>query len=102
MYSLFVEDVLVKKQVNLQLSGKASARVAKLSKQLGLSCDDFASLCFEYVDIKHQGIVCAANKLREQKAQSAIHKKDLSKHLKQLSASQIELLLMKATQKKKN
>ncbi len=97
-----MEEVLVKKQVNLQLSKKASARLVQLSKQLGLSCDEFASLCFEYVDIKHQGIVHAANKLRAQKEQSAIHKKDLSKHLKQLSASQIELLLMKATQKKKS
>lgn len=92
----------MKKQVNLQLSNKASEQLIRLSKQLGISCDEFATLCFEYIDVKHQGIITAAEKIRQKKSKAAINKKNLSQHLKQLSAEQVALLLSKAAQQKKN
>lgn len=92
----------MKKQVSLHLSKKASDKLTQLSNQLGISCDEFATLCFEYVDVKHQGIVAAAEKIREKKSKATANKKNLSQHLKQLSTEQVELLLSKAAQKKKN
>jgi hypothetical protein len=92
----------VKKSIQLQLSNKAFDNLKKLSKQLGISCDEFATLCFEYVDIKHRGIADAAKKITDKNKKEALDKKDLSQHLQQLSAEQIELLLNKAAQKKKN
>lgn len=92
----------MKKQVSLNLSNKAFDKLSILSKRLGLTRDEFASLCFEYVDAKHQGIVIAAAKMRERKKKPVINKKDLSQHLNELSAEQVELLLNKAAQKKKS
>ncbi|MCW8931460.1 MAG: hypothetical protein OQL19_14625 [Gammaproteobacteria bacterium] len=90
------------KNTQLNLSEKAVVNLATLSQELGISRDDFATLCFEYVDIKHQGIVNAARKIRDKKSKKTINKKNLSQHLKQLSAEQVELLLNKAAQKKKS
>ena len=89
------------KKVSLQLSDKAFAKLTQLSKRLGLSADEFATICLEYVDIKHQGIKTAANTLKQKKT-SAINKQNLEQHLKQLSAEQIALLLSKAAKKSKN
>jgi len=90
------------KKVNLQLTDKAFEKLTQYSKQLTLSADEFASLCFEYIDIKHQGITAAANQLKQRKKPPTINKQNLEHHLKQLSSEQIELLLTKAAQKKKN
>lgn len=90
------------KQVNLSLSEKASERLTKLSRQLGISHDEFATICFEYVDMKHQGIIAEAEKIRLSRSKPKLNKKNLSKHLNQLSAEQVELLLNKAAQKKKS
>jgi len=92
----------VKKSVQLQLSARAAANLQQLSRQLGISCDEFATLCFEYVDINHQGIVNAAQALRTKSAPLAPENKNLSQHLQKLSAQQIALLLAKAAQKQKN
>ena len=92
----------MKKSIQLQLSNKAFDNLKKLSKQLGISCDEFATLCFEYVDIKHQKMIEAAEKIKNIKKSEFLDKKNLSQHLNQLSADQIELLLNKASQKKKN
>jgi len=92
----------VKKTVHLQLSNKASDNLNQLSKKLGISCDEFATLCFEYVDIKHRGITDAARKITDKKKNESRGNRNLSQHLQQLSAEQIELLLNKAAQKKKN
>ncbi len=90
------------KKVSLHLSDRAFEKLTQFSQELGLSRDEFATLCFEYVDIKHRGIVTAARKLKQRKSNSTVNKKNLSKHLEQLSTEQIELLLKKAAQKKKN
>ncbi|MCU7938869.1 MAG: hypothetical protein KZQ64_00375 [gamma proteobacterium symbiont of Bathyaustriella thionipta] len=92
----------MKKFIQLQISNKAYDNLKKMSKELGIHSNDFASLCFEYVDIKHRGITEAARKIRDLKNKESFDKKNLSQHLKQLSAEQIELLLNKAAQKKKN
>ena len=92
----------MKKQISLNLSGKAFDRLSKLSKLLGLTRDELASLCLEYVDVKHQGIVAAATKMKRRNKKKRIHKKDLSQHLNELSAEQVELLLSKADKKKKS
>jgi len=92
----------VKKTVHLQLSNKASDNLNRLSKKLGISCDEFATLCFEYVDIKHHGITEAARKITDKKKNESQDNRNLSQHLQQLSTEQIELLLNKAAQKKKN
>lgn len=92
----------MKKTVHLQLSKKASDNLNQLSRQLGISGDEFATLCFEYVDIKHRGIIDAAKKIRDKKKAESVDKKNLSQHLNRLSSDQIELLLDKAAQKKKN
>jgi len=50
-------------KVTLSLSDKASENLIKWSKTLGLTQNEFASLCFETVNIKHQGIVlCSENR----------------------------------------
>jgi len=90
------------KEITLLLSDKAAENLKNLSKTLNISHNEFASLCFEYVDIKHQGISAAAAKIKQKKDSPKVAKKDLSKHLKKLSAEQIELLLRKAAQKNKN
>lgn len=92
----------MKKTVHLQLSNKASDNLNRLSKKLGVSCDEFATLCFEYVDITHRGITDAARKIADKKINKSQDSKNLSHHLQQLSAEQIELLLNKAAQKNKN
>jgi len=89
-------------KVTLSLSDKASENLIKWSKTLGLTQNEFASLCFETVNIKHQGIVLAAKKIKEEKKSRNIRKQDLSQHLQQLSAKQIEVLLQKAANKRKN
>lgn len=90
----------MKKTTSLYLSDKALKNLTSMSRKLGLSRDEFASLCLEYVDGKHQGIVAAAKKVRQKK--EAVNKKNLSQHLQQLTAEQVELLLTKAAEKKKN
>lgn len=90
------------KKVSLQLSDQAFEKLTQFSKQLALSADEFATICFEYVDIKHQGIKTAADKIKRRKKPPAIDKQNLERHLKQLTAEQIDLLLTKAAQKKKN
>lgn len=92
----------MKKSIQLKISAKALDNLKKMSKELAISPDDFASLCFEYVDNKHHGIVEAARKIKEIRKKESQTKKNLSQHLNQLSADQIELLLNKAAQKKKN
>jgi hypothetical protein len=88
------------KKITLKLSDKASDNLETLSKALNITVDEFASVCFEYVDIKHQGIVAAVQRLIQSK-QPEINKENLNEHLKKLSADQIELLLQKAAQKRK-
>lgn len=88
--------------MNLQLSDIASEKLSQLSQQLELSPDEFASLCFEYVDIKHRGIQAAADKLKQSKEKTIVNKTNLDQHLQQLSPEQVELLLMKAAQKRKS
>lgn len=90
------------KKVSLHLSDRAFEQLTQFSQELGLSRDEFATLCFEYVDTKHRGILTAARKLKQRKSNSTVNKKNLSKHLEQLSTEQIQLLLKKAAQKKKN
>ncbi len=90
----------MKKQTSLYLSDRAVDKLTSLSRELGLSRDDFASLCLEYVDVSHQGIVTAAEKIRVKKERAS--KKNLSQHISQLSAEQIELLISKAAEKNKN
>ncbi len=92
----------MKTQVTLKLSKHAFDKLTRLSKQLDLSCDEFATLCFEYVDVKHQGIVAAAKKINAEKNKVKVNKKNLSQHLNQLSAEQVELLLSKAAKKIKS
>ena len=90
------------KKVSLQLSDKAFKKLNQFSERLGISPDEFASLCFEYVDVKHQGIKAAAKKMKQANFRSSINKDNLNQHLKDLSSEQIELLLAKAALKKKS
>ena len=92
----------MKKTIRLNLSETASEKLTKLSQQLGISRDEFATICFEFVDIKSKGIAAAAGKIKERKVKEVFDKKDLSQHLNQLSVVQVELLLNKAAQRKKN
>ncbi len=92
----------MKTQVTLNLSKHAFDKLTRLSEQLDLSCDEFATLCFEYVDVKHQGIVTAARKINAEKNKVKVNKKNLSQHLNQLSAEQVELLISKAAKKIKS
>ncbi len=91
-------------KVSLQISDKAYEKLSYCSEQLGLSPDQFATICLEYVDIKHQGIVAAASKYQRvtKTGTPAIDKKSLDQHLQKLSEEQVELLLLKAAQKRKN
>ena len=90
------------KKITLELSDRASDKLEGLSRQLELSVDDFASLCFEYVDAGHQGIQAAARKLKQDRMRASINKRNLNEHLQELSSEQIDLLLVKAAQKRKN
>lgn len=90
------------KKVSLQLSDKAFEKLMQSSKQLALSADEFATICLEYVDIKHQGIKAAAERIKQRTKPPEINKQNLEKHLKQLTSEQIELLLTRAAQKRKN
>ena len=92
----------MKKSVYLQLSDKASDNLIQLSKKLGVSHDEFATLCFEHVDIKQREIIDAAKKIRDLRNSESCHEKNLSQYLQQLSAEQIKLLLNEAAKKKKN
>ncbi len=92
----------MKTQVTLNLSQKAFDALTRKAKQLGVTCDEFATLCFEYVDIRHQGIAAAAGKIKAEKSKLNVNKKNLSQHLSQLSSEQVELLISKAAQKIKS
>lgn len=96
----FRVEFMVKK-VSLELSDKAYKKLLQSSKQLELTVDEFATICFEYVEAKHKGIKAAADRLK-QRSKPAVNKQNLDQHLQQLSDEQIELLLTKAAQKKKN
>ncbi len=89
-------------KVSLQISDKAYEKLSSCSEQLGLSPNQFASICFEYVDISHKGILAAARKFQAISRKTVMDKKDLEKHLQNLSDEQVELLLLKAAQKRKS
>ncbi len=91
-------------KVSLQISDKAYEKLSTCSEQLGLSPNQFASICFEYVDISHKGILAAARKFQaiSSPQKPARDKNDLEKHLQNLSDEQVELLLLKAAQKSKS
>ena len=91
-------------KIDLQISDKAYEKLSSYSEQLGLSPNQFASICFEYVDISHKGILAAARKFQaiSSPQKPARDKNDLEKHLQNLSDEQVELLLLKAAQKRKN
>jgi len=79
-------------------------KLNQLSRQLGISRNEFATICFEYVDAQHPGIQRAAQLIKDKKLKNntkKVDKKDLSKHLNKLSPDQVALLLSKAKQKNK-
>lgn len=91
-------------KVSLQLSDRAYENLSRYSEQLGLSHAQFASACLEYVDIKHKGILAAVRKFQAiaKASPPEVDKKDLEQHLQNLSEEQVELLLLKAAQKRKS